>query len=257
MRIIREHAGLFDAWSESHSQDDISSASRTPEDAVDRYGVTADSPLNVYSAGKDLEPIARRHFGKRLDYVFYRHPTEKHLVDRPMLKCTQSRVVFTEKVPGSDFSYSDHFGLEAIIEIVAPYETEPHTQHHSTFRRPSALADDVLDRFMQALTGWYRIAQDRSRKELYTFAACIVGLIALCIGSAWLPLSWIGPIFILVVVLLSWLGTTMLYAGFIYGNWERRALMNVIEELELIRQSNAREAGSSASPSHTVLNTTI
>ena len=75
---------------------------------------------------------------------------------------------------------------------------------------------------------------------------CIAGLIALCIGSAWLPHSWIGPIFILVVILLSWLGTTMLYSGFIYGNWERRALMNVIEELELIRQVNVRGAGSPA-----------
>jgi sphingomyelin phosphodiesterase 2 len=52
------------------------------------------------------------------------------------------------------------------------------------------------------------------------------------IGTAWLSHPWITPIFILITMFMSWLATTMLYEGFIYGNWERNALMNIIEDLE-------------------------
>jgi len=37
-------------------------------------------------------------------------------------------------------------------------------------------------------------------------------------------------------VMVAWAGTTMLYEGFIYGNWERSALQNVIEELEILQK---------------------
>jgi sphingomyelin phosphodiesterase 2 len=58
-------------------------------------------------------------------------------------------------------------------------------------------------------------------------------------GTAWLPVSWINPIFILLTIALSWLGTTMLYIGFVYGRWEVNALMNVVEELEIVRSGLA------------------
>ena len=155
--------------------------------------------------------------------------------------------MFTGKVPNQSFSYSDHFGLEATVEIAPPIERESNALREPLTRRLSPLLDDVLGTFVQILTACYRRSQDCSRSELTTFAVCIVTLAALCLGSAWLPEPWITPIFILCTIVVSWLGTTMLYAGFIYGNWERRALMNVIEEIELIRRSNAREPDSVSS----------
>lgn len=244
MRIIREYGGLQDAWEESHSSTDVATASTNPRDALHRFGVTADSPLNSYSAAKNLDPIARRQFGKRLDYIFYRDPGERYLSGKPILKCSRSQVVFADKVPGRSFSYSDHFGMEVTFDIVPSYESEASTLRNTLSRRLASLADEVQTSFVNALTTCYRLSQERSRFELTTFATCIVALIALCIGSAWLPHAWISPIFILLTVAISWLGTTMLYAGFIYGNWERGALMNVIEELELIRQSKSTSPAS-------------
>ncbi|ORX36491.1 Endonuclease/exonuclease/phosphatase [Kockovaella imperatae] len=49
-----------------------------------------------------------------------------HSVQRaPMLRCTDSRLVFTELVPGHDFSYSDHFGLTSTF-------TFEHTQQNGS-----------------------------------------------------------------------------------------------------------------------------
>jgi sphingomyelin phosphodiesterase 2 len=55
------------------------------------------------------------------------------------------------------------------------------------------------------------------------------------VGSAWVPNAWANPAVVFIVVGLSWLATTTLYVGFIYGNWELNALKNVVEELELIK----------------------
>lgn len=244
MAIIREHAGLSDAWVDSHESNPVSSASPgqlRAEDAISLFGVTADSPLNSYSAGKPLDATARQHFGKRLDYILYRQPIAvSDTVDKPLLKCRQSRVVFTDRVSGLPFSFSDHFGLEATIDIVRRPENDRSLSQLHSQSSQSQLSDAVIASVIRALTDCYRVSSERSRYELSIFVACVMSLIALCIGSAWVPRSWINPIYLLITVFISWLGTTMLYAGFIYGNWERRALTNVTEELELVRQSKTQ-----------------
>ena len=59
MTIIRDHATLLDAWVESHSkvQSPAISGLPSPVDAIHTYGVTADSPMNSFSAGKPLESL--------------------------------------------------------------------------------------------------------------------------------------------------------------------------------------------------------
>ncbi|KAI5121302.1 hypothetical protein M0805_003771 [Coniferiporia weirii] len=245
MTLLCGHAGLSDAWIESHGDNRGSSTSLRdlrPEDAVTLLGVTADSPLNSYSAGKPLDAIARQQCGKRLDYIFYRQPGGNFAsADKPLLRCSQSRVVFTENVPGRPFSFSDHFGLEATIEIITPPGDHGPYRSAAPPQTSASPSDEAFLSVIRALTNYYRISSGRSRLELSIFAACITALVALCIGSAWLPRSWINPIYLVVTVFMSWLGTTMLYSGFIYGNWERRALTNVIEDLELVRQYRGQD----------------
>jgi sphingomyelin phosphodiesterase 2 len=68
MTIILIHASLSDAWKVTHPDTDYASAFNALE-AVQRIGITADSPLNSWTAGKSQ---ARGTLGKRLDYVLYR-----------------------------------------------------------------------------------------------------------------------------------------------------------------------------------------
>lgn len=268
MTIIRDHAQLTDAWLAAHPEV-LSAPPNTipsPADAIARFGVTADSPLNSYSAGKPLDDYAREFQGKRLDYVLFRAPaTGTHRVDgpAPALTCTQCAVVFTETVPRRTFSYSDHFGLEATFSIAqrrgngptpgsrpseadspfadgemtpdgaAPNETMLSAAQGDDPLPPTYLTHASVGTVVQALTTCYRTSRARSRVHLAFFGGSLGALLVLMVGSAWLPRAWINPVFVLLTVALSWFATTMLYVGFVYGRWEVNALMNIIEELEI------------------------
>jgi sphingomyelin phosphodiesterase 2 len=225
MTIILNHASLTDAWNVTHPDTNTASVFN-PLEAVQRLGITADSPLNSWSARKIY---AQGTWGKRLDYVLYRQPNRPDQ-QLPILKPTSSQVVFMDPVPGHTFSHSDHFGLETTFEII--HETGV----KNLLPSPKQLSNESIATTIQALTSCYRFSRERSRRELYIFGFCLIILFGMIIGSAWLPHPWINPIFIFVTVFIAWLATTMLYEGFIFGNWERNALMNVIEELEIHRR---------------------
>lgn len=277
MALIKDHSGLRDAWEDTHPNVPTTfDPSMPPLEALHTFGITADSPINTYSAGKPLDDYARQFLGKRLDYILYRPPIHSLLSSKtPVLEPTQSEVVFTEHVPGKSHSYSDHFGVEATFSIRLPGGRPGNVKNPSdievpapapntiTGNRPSGtkfdpsqqitaapnlqsqlplgLSDASITTTVQALTTCYRTARSRSRLYLSTFVACLFLIIALIVGSAWLPHPWINPIFLLATTALAWWATTMLYVGFIYGNWEVNVLVNIIEELELYKETTRRD----------------
>jgi sphingomyelin phosphodiesterase 2 len=244
MTIIRDYASLSDSWALTNSSSPTTPSS--PHEAIHRHGVTADSPANSFSAGKPLEHYALKHFGKRLDYILFRQPHQYHPHHRaPVLEPKESKVVFTDKVPGSNFSYSDHFGLETTFEIIVPDDSTP--SHPTPPPNPNpnpTLSPTSITTTLQALTSAYRLSLTRSQRELTIFGLCILLLLSLSLASAWLPpASWVNPMYMLLTIVVAWLATTMFYEGFLYGRWEVNALMNVIEELEVYRK--AVEGGAS------------
>jgi sphingomyelin phosphodiesterase 2 len=243
MTIIRDYASLSDSWALTHSHSSSPSAVSSPHEAVHKYGVTADSPANSFSAGKPLEPYALKHFGKRLDYILFRQPHQHYPHNRaPVLKAKESNVVLTDKVPGYNFSYSDHFGLETTFEIIVPDDSTP--EHLMPPPAPNSTLSSVsITTTLQALTSAYRLSRSRSQRELTIFSLCILLLLSLTASSAWLPASWINPLYVLLTIAVAWLATTMFYEGFLYGRWELNALMNVIEELEVYGKG-VEESGS-------------
>ena len=238
MTVIREHAGLSDSWLDTHPNGSVSSSASTPLDAIVKHGITADSPLNTYSAGKPLDAYASRFLGKRLDYILYRQPYRPNQ-ECPVLRASECKVVMTGKVPGYGFSFSDHFGLEATLEIDAPVEEPtsdwrtPASPHSPSTPPPFELSSASTATVIQALTACYRYSRRRARRELAIFGLCILLLFVITIGTPWLPHTWI---FFLLTIFVAWLATTMLYEGFLYGSWECNALMNVIEDLEVYRR---------------------
>lgn len=242
MTIIRDHGALHDSWAVVHPNSENVNA-LSPQDAIIKHGITADSPVNTWSASKSYLPST--FWGKRLDYILYRHPRGQPY---PQLRASKCNVVLTEKVPGHNFSYSDHFGLEATLDIQLGPDQPDAT---SVYRNGTAddtqteLAKGAVMTIIQALTDRYRFARQRSKRELLVFVLCLALLVGAAIGTAWLPHSWINPIFIVFSVVAAWAGTTMLYEGFLYGNWECNALMNVIEELEIYQKGLDIQAGRS------------
>ncbi|KAJ3988451.1 Endonuclease/exonuclease/phosphatase [Lentinula detonsa] len=234
MTVIREHADLKDSWLVTHPFSNTpSDVTPSPQEAIDDFGVTADSPINSYSAGKGLDATARRFCGKRLDYIFYRQPHSYNPAELPVLHCKESRVMFTHEVPGTPFSYSDHFGLKSVLQIQTPGALPSSSDASS---EPSEISQACITKMTQALSSCYRFSKYRAQKELALFVLCLMLLITIAVASTWFPYPWLNPIFIVFAVFLTWLGTTMLYEGYVYGQWECNALMNVVEELEVYAQ---------------------
>ncbi|EIN13859.1 DNase I-like protein [Punctularia strigosozonata HHB-11173 SS5] len=238
VRFILEHTGARDAWNVTHSIDAQEDTAITPELAVQRFGITADSPLNTYTDPHPKSRYVQEHLGKRLDYMFYRGPARgsRHsdVVDSNLtLDCVTTNVILTEPVPGTTYSYSDHFGLETTFQISSASVARGVDQ-----TPPDGLpwlSEDSIDTFADALKAAYKHAKGTNRFYLMVFSCCLGSLLFITIASAWVPRSWANPAVVATVIGLSWLATTMLYVGFIYGNWEMNALRNVREELELIR----------------------
>ena len=277
MAVIKDHSGLRDAWADTHPNVPATfSPSMTALDALHKFGVTADSPINTYTAGRPLDDYAREFMGKRLDYVLYRPPVHSLRSSKtPVLEPTQSNVVFTEPVPGKSYSVSDHFGLEATftihllegqpgnvnnpsdIEVPAPTpntitenrppgaKLDPSKQVAAVpnlqSNPPPGLSDESITTLIQALTISYRHSRSSSRANLVFSFVCLVVIIGLIVSSAWLPYSWINPIFLFATTVLAWLATTMLYIGFLYGSYEANMLDNTIEELEFYRGTVRRD----------------
>ncbi|KZT42608.1 hypothetical protein SISSUDRAFT_979826 [Sistotremastrum suecicum HHB10207 ss-3] len=243
MQLISSYASLVDSWEASNAAGSLNSSSTpSPLQAIRDFGITADSPLNTYSAGKTLDAQARRYQGKRLDYIFFREPVV--LKNQSRFECRESTVVFRDKVPGSNHSFSDHFGLRAVLALRTESQSAQAEQSSGPRQAiPLALDARIIDSTLQTMIACYRASRSRSRLHLAIFLACIFILVPLVVGSAWLPKSWINPIFLLFTVFVSWLGTTMLYSGFIFGHWEANALTSVIEEMELLRAFQGRPGG--------------
>lgn len=257
MTVIRDHASLSDAWEVTHppSPTSVTSISMpSSSQAIETLGVTADSPLNSYSAGKHLDAQAIAWQGKRLDYILFRDPAPPRspVAQLPSLVATSARVLLTEPVPGSPFSYSDHFGVSATLQIKYPDHARDPTTSSMAQNQPMAtipalsapapvqksarLAAADASAVLGALTTCYRYSRTRAKRHLSLFGLSVGTLIFLAATASWFPIG-ATPFVILGSAVATWLGTTMLYVGFVYGRWEVNALMNVIEELELYRKS--------------------
>jgi len=264
MTVIRDHASLSDAWEATHpapSPSIASTSSLSPTRAVELYGVTADSPLNTYSAGKSLDAHARTFRGKRLDYILFRDPVPSQAPTgpRPTLVAGDTRVLLTDTVPGLPYSYSDHFGVSATLHIEHPRDGPDHATPgdepvSAQWQTPTPLAisttsftphpaqdsaqltaadtSDVLDTLAKCRSH----AHARAKRQLLVFGFSVGTLVALIAAAERFP-SEATPFVVLGSAVFTWLGTTMFYVGFVYGRWEVNAVQNVIEELELYRKS--------------------
>ena len=204
----------------------------------------------------------------------------------PKLRCKSSRLVFQENVPGTNFSYSDHFGLYSTFNIDSPQsstpgrstasgstgadfkangsgsstftplvplmssEAEPLTEETTTFApvlpgsptssprtstsQASLSSKSYLIRSaLTTLREYSRISQRVSSLHLKIFGAVVLALVALTVGSAWQPKSWLQPIFTLLGGVCGAAGATFLYTGFVWGKWELGLLTETMEEMEL------------------------
>ncbi|KAK4050114.1 phospholipase C type enzyme [Microbotryomycetes sp. JL201] len=231
MRMLLHGGTLQDAWAETHpSPPSIDSAAHrqlTPQQIVHKHGITCDSPLNTYSAAKLAKRSPRDETvirgGKRLDYILYRSPQRSTNV----LRATASAVTLTEIVPSLGVSYSDHFAIEATLDLVPMSAITSGPPGH-----PSTISTDDLSRALANLSSAYRHCLSNSTLQLRLFGLSLVLIPVLCIAASYQPLKALRWLFVVLAVADGACGATMLYTGFVGGNWEKGALRNVMAEME-------------------------
>lgn len=271
--LLRHVGGLYDSFLDSHpslpeqatsldSMDTMSHRGHRPDPqrAIDELGVTCDSPLNTWTAGKPLDERATRGAGKRLDYVLFRGPVDQKAQgsaslacsashsSRGRLACKSSAVAVTERIPSHDCSYSDHFGVESFFDIL-PSSTSISESDSSS--RKSA-QHRVLTSALHALSGGFAASRSTQMSHFYVFGAALLLALGLIVASIFQPLGGVNPVFVLLGVVAGWGGTTMLYSALVWGEWEKRTLRTVMEMLELeinhLRPTQAASNGVTGEP---------
>lgn len=237
MKIMRLHTGLVDVWetlNPSTPTSPIGPNSRANATAaIERLGLTVDSPMNTWSQGKPLDAYARRWLGKRLDYILFWSPPSS-----TRLKAEDVKVVMTDLTPGHTFSLSDHFGLEATFGIATedPGQTSVTGQLDANRRLSthSRLSEDDLLTVLGALSYEHREANRRSRRLIVYFGASVGILLFVLIGSGFIRSEnrWLAPVAAVLGAVAAWAGTTSLYVGFVWGKWETGILENLMNDVE-------------------------
>ncbi|KAM0788191.1 hypothetical protein ACM66B_001350 [Microbotryomycetes sp. NB124-2] len=233
MRMLLHGGSLQDAWADTHpSPPSIDSAAHrqlNPQQVLHKHGITCDSPLNTYSASKLAKRSSRDETvvrgGKRLDYVLYRSP----LHSTHVLRARDSGVTLTEVVPSLGVSYSDHFAIEATLDLVF---SSPSSITSGPPSMQTTISTDDLSRALANLSSAYRLCLKNSQFQLRLFGLSLVLVPVLCLAVSYQPLRALRWLFVLLAVADGAGGATMLYTGFVGGNWEKGALRNVMAEME-------------------------
>lgn len=245
--LMKNHGGLKDSFREAHPAcDDAPPSGLSAEDALSVLGMTCDSPLNSWSAGKPIPASVLANGGKRLDYIFFAEPAGK-----PRLRVVRSEVVMTDLIDGAT-SMSDHFGLASTFALdndstaggrheaqelgrqAHPLAEVPYSDDepaHITQEGHGAEAQSVR-KALGVMRDYYPEAARRSKLFINVTVGCILLEIALAVGSAWQPKSWIQPIFTVLAFVFGLGGATSLYIGWLWGRWEKGLLDECMAEME-------------------------
>jgi sphingomyelin phosphodiesterase 2 len=235
---------LTDAYLQSHPQlpahavslPDQRGVRPDPRRCLSELGITCDSPLNTWTAGKPLDERAIKGAGKRLDYIFFRGPADKHtkettkgrLPNNGRLKCTDSSVTFTDLIEGHEISFSDHYGLEATFAIHEEPSPPRSNDTNSTVEDEGQSAynsrlSQTLTSSLSALSAAL-IASRQSQKWHYML---FLGLLILALSTIGLSSSRsmgggaLSGLWTFVAVICGWTGSTAFYSAVVWGEWEK------------------------------------
>ncbi len=285
-RLIETHSGARDVWRLLHPDSSLGSTTDAAELARNRpvptasynlsvNGATCDSALNTWRWEKRLQKQLDRGGpdivvpddapdprAKRLDYIFAAAGSE---VDDGgegekgrRWAVTSARVGLTERHPTLRCSLSDHFSVEAVLELVPVSPASPANgvaDYHSTTttsnkpliplplpssittKSPSLLPPSTYTTIL-ALTQTYTLRERRQQRLRLSHAVGQTVLAVGClVGIWWVPAGW--PAFLL--ALAAALGTGVAVLEGLMGGLFVRSEVRALKEFEWeIRNARAR-----------------
>lgn len=241
-RLIREQGFMTDSWLQVHGEPEEGKFDKDNLTAVSftqYFGFTSNSPFNSFSRNyvpNDLDG-ARKILGKRLDYIFYRYT--------PEIACVESKVVYADLIPGSDMSYSDHFGVLSVFKATSNsrlIENEQMAPVSEKLCHPglTQLQQSSVQEILNCLKLEAQKAQKDSDWLLTATGLCLLVQIILYVLVVVLPTTI--PEHLLIILVTVFGGAVMnlaslaipvsLIVGFVFGHRERRTLQQFIQEVE-------------------------
>ncbi|ORE03840.1 DNase I-like protein [Rhizopus microsporus var. microsporus] len=209
-RLIRDHSLLTDSWTQTYDP-----------------GFTCNSPFNTFSRYYKKDNVAA---GKRLDYILYSRTFR--------LECIKSEVVMKDVIPGTNISYSDHFGVSAVFHIVNRSEKMDISGH---------LQSSTVDALIQLLEQELVVAKCDAKKHIFCVMACIFILLIFIILTILLPTQFrltiygylatiLTPLFCgLCMIIISIIGSFCLVIGLVFGRTEQNSMREMIDEIKLFK----------------------
>lgn len=241
---------LNDAWSCANSltRHNSSGVPPTAMEAIINNGITCDNPLNSWSAGKRFNDDVIRHKGKRLDYIMFRRAKKgRGAADTSCIHVEECKVTATENCPGTDYSLTDHFGVEASFAFTSFADSgplSPSMQDHAgeTLIPARPHPREAVSLALAAITIYASRSQIAHKGQLTLFGLSLLGIPVLSVAASFQPIKWLNWIFVLLGIGNGVLGATMLYTGFVGGRWERSAIKNVMGDMAIELERQDREA---------------
>lgn len=233
--ILRDVGELTDAFLQSHPDLPAHAVSLPnqrgvrpePRRSISELGITCDSPLNTWTAGKPLDERALKGAGKRLDYIFFRGPNiqpgGQHLQKQGRLKCIESNVVFTDLMEGHEVSFSDHFGLEATLDILDESEAIKPTSTDDVPSIYNSRLSQTLTSSLSALSAALTASRSQQRMHMFIFVSILI-LAFFTIGFSSSSKTGSGALngfWTFIAVICGWTGSTAMYSAVVWGEWEK------------------------------------
>jgi sphingomyelin phosphodiesterase 2 len=213
---------MHDSWLDLHGEPNHNG--KAVDDYTQFFGFTCNSPFNTFSRHYNNPD---KTLGKRLDYIFSSNG----------LCCIDAQVVITGLIPGSNMSYSDHFGVLAVFDLTKTTKNtlpcyDPSYTH---------LSADTIHNILNQLGLEYTRAKKYANRLLYTCGLGVMLQLILYVLVVTLPTTLYHHqlAIILTTVLgnafmniISCLVPVCLIVGFVFGRTEQRALLQFIDEIE-------------------------
>ncbi|KAG0152376.1 hypothetical protein CROQUDRAFT_667265 [Cronartium quercuum f. sp. fusiforme G11] len=245
--ILQAHGQLRDSWQSSHPTNlsCLTTNEASYRNAIKEEGITCDSLINTFTASKNANNRGAKGFGKRLDYILFRpsskriNQRDKHgrcfteFIDDQTIICDNCHVTLTDPIPVFGYSYSDHFGLQSTFTIYPKLLNSDLDLSIRSSQKPPTLTTEHLNNCLSALMTKYRSSERSSKFQLFLFFICLILIPGISIAASFQPLSFLNWIFTLLSIFVGGFGITMLYTGFIEGNWERSAIKELCQQMEL------------------------
>lgn len=244
---------MTDSWLETHEDTMADSISRfergqlSASDCIQKFGITCDSPLDTWTMRPLKQQAYAKYIGDRLDYIFYRRS--------PAIYCQQSKVVMEEYIPGTQWSYSDHFGVQSIFTIggnnLAIGNFAPAA---SQISRPdfTKLLPQTLHAAIELLQANQVQAKTTANGHLALFGFSVVTVFALFVAQIVLPITYLKNVLRAVLlsnvicgfflILFSVIAIVSLVVGFVFGRMEQRSIRQYLIDLHVCLENLQMQA---------------